>query len=171
LKQKGINIVLIGMPGSGKTSVGKILAESLNMDFCDVDEYIEKKSGKTIPEIFKEGEKHFRTLERAAIEELSQKTNTVIATGGGVVLFRQNIENLKRKGLVFFINRPIDDIVNDIDISNRPLLANDVNRIYQLFRERYELYKKYSDFEVKSQNEIMDTVKKIIKILEDRNYL
>ncbi|NLZ54545.1 MAG: shikimate kinase [Thermoanaerobacteraceae bacterium] len=159
------------MPGSGKTSVGKILAKYLGMDFCDVDKYIEKIAGKTIPEIFKEGEKHFRALERAAIEELSQETNAVIATGGGVVLFSQNMENLKRKGLVFFINRPIGDIVKDIDISNRPLLANDINRIYQLFRERYELYKKYSDFEIKSQNEIMDTVKKIIKVLEERNFL
>jgi len=159
------------MPGSGKTSVGKILAKHLGMDFCDVDEYIEESAGKTIPEIFKEGEKHFRDLERAAIEKLSQKTNTVIATGGGVVLCSKNMENLKQNGIVFFINRPIDDIVKDIDISNRPLLVNDINRIYRLFFERYELYKKYSDFEIQSQNEIMETAKKIIKVLEDMNYI
>jgi len=172
LEKKDINIVLIGMPGSGKTSVGKTLADNLSMDFYDVDEYIEKSAGKTIKEIFAEGgEKHFRAIERAAVEELSQKTNTVIATGGGVVLCEENIVNLKQKGVIFFLNRPIEDIVNDIDISNRPLLANGVERIYKLFSERYELYKKYSDFEIQNRGGIEDTAKKIIEVLEASDLL
>lgn len=171
MRQRDINIVLIGMPGSGKTSVGKILAESLSMDFCDVDEYIEKSVGKTITEIFENGESYFRTLERTAIEKLSQKTNTVIATGGGVILCSQNMANLKQKSVVFFINRPIDHIVKDIDILNRPLLAKNIGKIYQLFQERYELYKKYSDFEIQSRKGILDTAKNIIKVLEDEELI
>jgi len=160
------------MPGSGKSSVGKLLADSLSMDFYDADEYIEKSTGKSIKEIFEEGgESHFRAIERDAIKKLSQKTNTVISTGGGVILCSENMKNLKRNGVIFFINRPIDDIVRDIDISNRPLLANDINRIYQLFRDRYELYKKYSDFEIQSRGGIEDTAKKIIKLLEDNDLL
>jgi len=172
LRQKGINIVLIGMPGSGKSSVGKILAERLGMDFCDVDEFIENNAGKSIKDIFDEkGESHFRALERTAVEKLSQKTNMVISTGGGVVLCSQNMVNLKRKGVVFFINRPIEDIVKDIDISTRPLLANDIDRIYQLFRERSSLYKKHSDFEILNLKGIEDTTKQIINVLEDRDLL
>jgi len=169
--KRDINIVLIGMPGSGKTSVGRVLSESLNMDFYDVDEYIQKTEGKTIKEIFEKGENYFRELEKTAIEKLSQKINAVIATGGGVVLCSQNMKNLKKNGVVFFLNRPIADIVKDIDISNRPLLSNNVDRIYELFRQRYELYKKYSDFEIQSWREIRDTVNQIINMLEENDLL
>ena len=171
MRQKSFNIVLIGMPGSGKSSVGKILAESLDMDFCDVDEYIEKSEDKSIKEIFEQGEGHFRAIESAAIAKLSQKKNTVIATGGGVILCSQNMVNLKQNGIIFFINRPIDQIVRDIDISIRPLLAKDINRIYKLYNERYQLYKKYSDFEIQSPSGIADTARQIIEILEEQDLL
>jgi len=169
MKQHNRNIVLIGMPGSGKTSIGKILAKRLRMNFCDVDQYIENKEGKTIKQIFIDGEKHFRKLESTAVEKLSNNIDTVISTGGGVVLNYKNMYFLKQNGIVFFINRPIEDIVKDIDISGRPLLANDNKKIYRIFEERYGLYTKYSDFEIHSNKGILDTAEQIIKTLEENN--
>ncbi|NLU09763.1 MAG: shikimate kinase [Tepidanaerobacter acetatoxydans] len=166
MKDNYDNIVLIGMPGSGKTSIGRILAKKINMCFYDLDEYIERKSGKRITEIFAiYGERHFRTLESRAVKEISSKTNAVISTGGGVVLDSKNMHVLNKRGIIFFINRPVEDIAHDIEISSRPLLANDRDNIYRLYKDRYELYKKYSDFEILNDRGILEAVKQIIEIL------
>ncbi|HZJ99825.1 MAG TPA: shikimate kinase [Tissierellaceae bacterium] len=159
------NIVLIGMPGSGKTTIGKILAEELDMKFCDSDEYIEEHSGKSIPEIFQDGEERFRSIEKEAILEISNEENTVIATGGGVVKSLENIINLKNNGVLIFINRPLEDIMSDIDANHRPLIKDEIEKLNKLFEERYSLYKKYSDYEVMNRGSLQELVTKIIKLL------
>ena len=159
------NIVLIGMPGSGKTSVGKILASRLRRDFYDVDHWIESGEGETIGEIFlKRGEEYFRRLESVAVKTLSEKTGIIIATGGGVVTRGENIDKLKRTGIVFFINRPIEDIARDIDSSTRPLLSDDTHRIFALFEERRRLYEDSCDFEVRGLGDVCDTVEDVVRI-------
>ena len=159
------NIVLIGMPGCGKTTIGKILSEKLNMNYCDIDEYIEKNTGKTISEIFLAGEGEFRRIEREAVLEVSQGDNRVIATGGGVVKSLVNIENLRKKGIIIFINRPIENIMADIDIDTRPLIKDKKERLYTLYKERYPLYKEYSHYEVINIGDLEEVIGRIIEKL------
>ncbi|MBQ6801839.1 MAG: shikimate dehydrogenase, partial [Oscillospiraceae bacterium] len=110
------NIVLIGMPGCGKTTVGTYLSKELGMPFFDSDMLITEKSGREISDIFaKEGEAFFRKLESEAIFELSGKTGSIIATGGGAVLDAENIRNLSKNGRIFFIDRPLADLVPTAD--------------------------------------------------------
>jgi len=158
----GKNIVLIGMPGSGKTTIAKALNRRLGLKFVDVDEYIEKYSGKSIPELFSVSESHFRNFESEAILRLSMDHSLVIATGGGVVKNNININRLKKNGVIIFIDRPIENIAGDVEISKRPLLKDGVNKLYDLYNERYELYKKYSHFRVVNDSEIENVVENII---------
>ncbi|HCX61908.1 MAG TPA: shikimate kinase [Clostridiales bacterium] len=159
------NIVLIGMPGSGKTAIGKELSKKLNMSFVDMDEMIEAKEGKSITEIFKSGEKYFRKLETDCAKELGSKNSLVISTGGGVVKRKENIDYLKNNSVVVFINRNPDNIVKDVDIQKRPLLCNDINNVYKLYDERITLYKKYCDIEIINDREFIDVTEKIIQEL------
>jgi shikimate kinase len=159
------NIVLIGMPGSGKTTIGKILSKKLGLKLLDVDKCIEEKSKQSIPELFKLGENFFRNIEREVISELSNVSSSVIATGGGVVKNYENIKELKKNGVIIFIDRPVEIIEKDIKISNRPLLKDKVNTLYELFTERYELYKEYSNFQVINDSTLEEVVEKIIEIV------
>ncbi|WP_066622101.1 chorismate mutase [Clostridium magnum] len=158
------NIVLIGMPGCGKTTIGKIIAEKLNRKFIDIDEYIEKTNNATIPEIFKNGEKHFRMLESKAVEELSKETNAILATGGGVIKNQENIEKLAKNGLIIFVDRPVDQIVSDVEIQKRPLLKDGIKVVYQLFNERYDLYIQSSHLQVYNSGSLNEIVEKISDI-------
>jgi len=158
------NIVLIGMPGCGKSEIGKILAGKIEMDFIDIDTYIEANTKLAITEIFKNGEDGFRDIESIAVRELSKKDCVVISTGGGVIKRYENIINLKKNGLIIYINRPIENIVADIDVEGRPLLAKNPDKVSKLFEERGSLYKKYCDHEVMNISEIDDVVNNIIRI-------
>lgn len=165
IKQSTRNIVFIGMPGCGKTTVGKIVSSKLNKKFVDLDEYIEYKEGRNIPQIFKEnGEKYFRNLESTAVLEISSMKNIIISTGGGVIKDRNNILNLKKNGIVIFIDRPLEHIISDVDIKNRPLLKNGTSQIKRIFNDRYELYKEYSDFVVENVSNLDELIDKVISI-------
>lgn len=166
MKSINKNIVLIGMPGSGKTTIGKILAEKLKMSFIDLDQYIEEFSGETIAEIFKKGEDCFRDIETSAINSLYDKEDAIISTGGGVIKRKENISSLQRKGIIIFIDRPIEEIAKDVDIGSRPLLAGGVERIYELYKERYDLYKEYCDIIVDNTGDIEAVANHIIKLIE-----
>ncbi|MCT4507370.1 MAG: shikimate kinase [Tepidibacter sp.] len=165
MKKINKNIVLIGMPGCGKTSIGNILAEKLGMEFIDIDKYIEEKEERSITEIFNYGEDYFRKIESKAVKEVSGKLSTVISTGGGVVKSYSNIEMLNKNGIIIFINRPIEDIIADVDISSRPLLKEGKEKIYNLFKQRYSLYKKYCNCEIINDIELNEVVNRIIKCL------
>lgn len=142
------NLVLIGMPGSGKTTIGKKIAKELNYKFLDMDEFIEEKHGKTIEDLFSKGEEYFRAEESKCCEEISKIKTTVISTGGGVIKNSKNIEYLKSTGIVIFIDRSVENILSDIKTSTRPLLKSGKNKLYDLYEERYSLYKEYADFTV-----------------------
>ena len=140
------NIVLIGMPSSGKTSIGKEISIISGREFIDTDEIVEERSGKTIPEIFEEqGEKGFRVLEREAVREASEKSDAVIACGGGAVLDEENIKNLKRNGIIVFIERETEQLSTE----GRPL-SSSRERIKEMEKERMPLYKKYADYTIKN---------------------
>lgn len=140
------NIVLIGMPASGKSTIGVVLSKLSSKNFIDTDEIIERKSGITIPEIFsKFGEAHFRKLESEVIKEISLTNNAIIATGGGAVLNFDNIRNLKHNGIIFFLDRNIEELLPTDD---RPL-SNTKDDIIKRYNERIDLYNSYCDKKVK----------------------
>ena len=168
MKNLKSNIVLIGMPGCGKTTVGKVLAKKLGYKFCDMDSYIQEISKKTIKELFEHGEENFRDWETKACEELSKCNKTIIASGGGVVKREKNIEILKKNCTILFIDRPVERIINDVDINSRPLLKDGKERLYNLYDERYELYKKAADIQILNKGYLRDTIDIIINILNEK---
>ncbi len=156
------NIVLIGIMGCGKTAVGKAVAERLKLRFIDLDEYIESKWG-SIPSLFEKGEEYFRDIETKALKEVSKVDGAVIATGGGVIKKEENIAVLKEQGTLFFLDRPLEDILDDIDTDHRPLLKDGKNKLVDLFDERYPLYIKACDIHVRETNTLEDAVNQVIR--------
>lgn len=167
MKKQVKNIVIIGMPGCGKTTIGKMISSKLNKKFVDLDDYIVDKAGCTIPEIFQKGEEHFRNIESEAVEEVSIEGSMVISTGGGVIKNQKNIVNLKKNGIVFFVDRPLENIVSDVDISTRPLLKNGTGEIEKLFKERYAIYNSSCDFSVDNIYTIEKVVDDIVEIYKN----
>lgn len=155
------NIVLVGMPGSGKTTIGKILSKQLNRDFYDTDVEITNKTGKTPSQIIQEqGEDNFRKIEADVCTDLATKTGVIIATGGGAILRDDNVIHLKQNGILFFLNRKIENISPTND---RPL-SNTQNKLLEVYNKRLPIYKKVSDFEIITDENIEHTTEKIIKL-------
>lgn len=142
--QKRRNIVLTGFMGTGKTSVGKILAKKLGFKFVDVDDIIEKKEGMKISDIFKKfGENRFREIEAEMIKLIAKKRGQVISTGGGAVLRDENMDALKSTGVVFCLTASEDTIFERVKNSkNRPLLQFEdlKGKIRELLRKRMDKY-------------------------------
>ena len=154
-----MNIYLIGLPGSGKSTVGKKLAKELNYEFVDTDNLIEKEAMMFIDEIFNSyGEEYFRDLERNILATLKEKDNLVISTGGGIIKNKANKELMN--GKCIFLDVPLDTLDERLKKSRtiRPLL-NDYT-IYELYEERKDLYDYFTDLKVNNLN-LEDTVKKI----------
>jgi shikimate kinase len=160
-------VVFIGMPGCGKSTIGRLVSEELNIEFFDMDIYIENMSSKTIPELFEKGEDYFRDFETLACKELSEKKNILISSGGGVVKRNENIEILKKESYIIFIDRPLENLLDDIDISSRPLLKDGREKLIRLYEERYELYKLSADEIIKNDKELRDTVNIVKKVIID----
>ena len=161
------NVVLIGLTGCGKTTVGKKISSLLSMEFVDMDAYIEKKEGKTVKEIFEDsGESYFRSLETIASKELSETGGKVIATGGGAILNPKNMEYLKQNAVIIFLDRSPEDILKKINLSIRPMLAQNKNRLYELYKERHHLYKTYADLTINGKTDIKETVKETMLALK-----
>ncbi len=136
------NIVLTGMPGSGKSTVGRILAQALGRELVDSDTEVVRLARKSIPELFAQrGEDGFRELESQVIAQLSQRTGVVIATGGGAVLRTENIRRLRQNGRLYFLDRPLEDLV---PTSDRPL-SRDKDALSQRYKERYPRYLNCAD--------------------------
>lgn len=153
-----MNVVLIGMPASGKSSVGKELEKMLSKTFVDSDTVLSENAEKTIPEIFNEhGEAYFRELEKVTIKNISSENSHIIATGGGAVLNCENIENLKSNGKIYFLDRPLSMLLTTDD---RPLSSNRAD-LEKRYNERYELYRKYADVIVDGSGCVSEVAKRI----------
>lgn len=162
LQKQLMNIVLIGMPGCGKSTVGKIISEKLYRDFIDTDSLIEKSYGKKIPEIFSEkGEAFFRDLEEKEVYSAGKENSKVIATGGGAILRKENIHSLRQNAVIVFINRKLDYL----ETKGRPLSSDNKN-LEQIYTARLPVYKAIADLEVNSQSTAEQTADLIIKELK-----
>lgn len=159
------NIALIGMPGCGKSTIGRLLSNMIHIPLIDVDEYIEKKENMNISEILLQGEDLFRGLELEAIKDIVKDFPLIISAGGGVVTIPKSMELLKKNSIVIFINRPIENILMDIDFKKRPLLKNSPDNLISLYEKRLPLYKKYCDIEILNSESIFQAVFSIIKII------
>ncbi len=155
------NMILIGMPGCGKSTVGKALAAQMQRPFVDVDAYIEAQANKTVPEIFREfGESYFRALETQALESLCKESGLVIASGGGAVTQLHNHHLLRQNGRVFYLHRSLEALARE----GRPLSA--AENLEEMFKNRREYYEKARDFTVDNCGKIQDTVQQICKLWE-----
>lgn len=148
------NLILVGMMGSGKTTMGRALARQLGKNFVDSDEEIQRRTGVTIPHIFDiEGEAGFRQRESAAISDLAGRDNMVLATGGGAVLLEQNRAMLQQSGIVIYLKASVHHLwqrtKND---RNRPLLqtADPHAKLTELFQQRDPLYQQVADIVIQS---------------------
>lgn len=161
------NIYLIGLPGCGKSTIGKIISSEMNMAFVDLDEYIVTASGKSISELFEVGEDFFREWETKCLREVLALSDTVVATGGGIVERDENTAVMKESGKVVYIHVTPERIMENSTLDGRPLLAKDKNRIFTLFERRFEKYKSAADYIVDNMSTIEETVKNIIKITHE----
>ena len=166
------NIFLIGPMGAGKSTIGRALAAHLNKRFLDCDQEIEKRTGASIPLIFEiEGEVGFRHRETQVLNELTEEAGLVLATGGGAILAEENRELLKGRGVVVYLQAPIEVLVKrTAHDRNRPLLANVDRRekLVELMKVREPLYRELADITVSSGGRPAAAVARdIVKLLKD----
>lgn len=158
IKSQKQNIVLIGMPGSGKTTIGQAVAKKLGRDFVDSDDEIKNIIKTEISDYFSQyGEENFRDAETQVIKDIAKRSGTVIATGGGAVLRHENIDALKMNGIIYFLDRPLSQIV---PTSDRPT-ASSREAIEKRYNERYEIYKSSSDKIITVTGVVEDAVTQI----------
>ena len=155
------NIVLIGMPGCGKSTVGKELAEKMHREFFDCDEEIAKRGETPAQIIEKYGEEHFRQIESEVLRELCKKSRCVIATGGGAVTRKRNYDIIHQNATVIFIERDIKRLATN----GRPLSQGGEEKLFNMYETRYPLYKKFSHFLVESQKHSEQTADLILENL------
>lgn len=162
------HIFLIGMPGAGKTTVGKALAKELERPFYELDDVIQERAGKSVQHlIIYEGEDHFRQEEYEAMKELVKKEPAIIATGGGTVISPENVQLMRNNGIVVFINRDVTQILDDLDLEIRPLLKESIEYIFRLYEERNPLYEEVAHIKIGNESNINDTVHAILNSLPD----
>ena len=159
-----LNTVFIGMPSSGKTTVGALTADKFGTEFYDTDRIIENRLNTDITNIFSTyGEPFFRKNESEVINELSLKNNCVISTGGGAVLDENNIYELKKNGRIFFLDRPLKDLSASL---SRPLMQS-ADDIQKLYTQRIELYKKYADVTIDASGDIFDVLNSVSEAADE----
>lgn len=159
------NIVLIGMPGSGKSIIGKLLSEKLLKEHIDIDKEIVKSSKKSIEKLFQVSENHFRDIESEEIKRIGAMENKIISMGGGSILRESNMIEMYKNGVVIFLDRDIDKIEKNIKNSvDRPLLINDIgSKLKETFKTRNHMYNKYMEIKIDNNGDLENTVNEIIE--------
>ena len=163
-------ILLIGMMGCGKSTLGQMLAKRLGRAFIDLDGEIERREGRSIPDIFAaEGDAGFRRYETAALLDALCADNAVIATGGGIVTREENIRMMREKGVVVWLCRPLEDMIADVRQDTRPNLAGDKEeRMRTLYAQRVHLYEAAAHLSFDNRMPPRESAKALEKLLTER---
>lgn len=162
-----MNIVIIGMPNSGKTTIAYELAHKLGYKAIDTDRLIEREAGMNINDIFqKYGEEEFRYREKKICEKISKFDKRVIATGGGTVINEENMMNLKNNGYIIYLKRPLEFLKTNLDTSRRPLLRAEGDPMAKLYEERAPLFEKYQDMTIMTDKSVFLMCKEIKRRLK-----
>ena len=161
--KKILNVIFVGMPGCGKSSIGTEYAKMTDRSFLDTDIFVEQ-CGMSIPDIFeKYGEEYFRDKETQAIEMLSAFSEKVIATGGGAIKREKNVELMKQNGLVVYLKRDLDKLSTD----GRPLSEGGYEKIMKLYEERHELYENAADIVIETHEDIKECALRLDKAIDE----
>ena len=161
LRRQMENIILIGMPGSGKSTVGKMLAQELGREFVDADAVLEQRAGRPITQIIPlEGEAVFRAMETEVLQDLGKRSGLVLATGGGCVTMPENYDALHRNGTIIWLRRPTALLPTD----GRPL--SQAGRLEELYQKRAPLYAAFGDLTAEKSGTPQETVEEILRKLE-----
>lgn len=159
------NLVFIGMPSCGKSTISRYLANSLHKEWIDLDEEIEKKAGMKISDIFKKyGENKFRDIETEVTLKNCTKNNVVIACGGGIILREKNIDALSQNGIIIYLDRPLNRLIQHDP--SRPKLKEGIHTLY---KERKSLYENTCDIKIKNDKTIRKTMQMCIESLKNKN--
>ena len=161
------NIVLIGMPGTGKSVVGRALAQRLDYTFVDMDDLIVEATGKTLPEILREDglEEFFKIEEKIGVE--LDRSDTVVSTGGSMVLYEDAMEHLKENGVIVWLETPLSQIEERMpaDLTDRGIAARAGMTIRQIYEQREPLYARYADLIVASRDGADDTANQVQQMM------
>lgn len=163
--KNGLNVYLTGIMSCGKSTLGKLLAEETGREFVDMDEYIVAREGKSIPELFAQGEETFRDAESRALFELSLGKGKVIATGGGCIKRIRNADVMLLSGATVFVRRKIDEIIRSADCSGRPLLAQGADRLRGIYAARKSRYYATAQSVLDNDGDVADGLEKLKNIL------
>lgn len=166
------NIVLIGMMGCGKTTVGGLLAQRLDRPFVDTDAYIEAREGRTVPELFAYcGEEGFRALEGETAAELAGREGLVIACGGGLPTRGESIAPLKGSGLVFWLDRDPGQTYDSLDTGGRPLAQDGRAAFLARYDQRAPIYRRWADYIISGTKSAAQAAAAIAAIVENEEEL
>ena len=155
------NIILVGMPGSGKSTIAALLAEQLGRSIIDADQKVIELAGKSIPDIFAEdGEAIFRQWETQALSDLGKKSQLIIATGGGCVTQQRNYPLLHQNGMIFWLQRELDLLPTD----GRPLSL--IQKLSDMYAMRKPMYEAFSDYQIDNNGTCQESIHQILSILE-----
>ena len=163
-------IFLIGMPGSGKSTIGRRAAWEAGVSFLDMDSWIEQQAGMSIPEVFeKYGEAGFRRMEKGALAFLSMTRPGMISLGGGTAMDQENRKIMRACGSVILLDRPVERILTDLNPENRPLLKdNPEEKLQELYDIRMPVYGALADVTIRNDGDFQSAVSLLSRVLKER---
>lgn len=164
------HIFIIGMPGSGKSSLGRRVANVLRLPYVDCDQRIASAVGCTIPEMFERyGEQAFRNAETNLLIQLTREQPSLVSTGGGMVMQETNRRIMRNHGVILLVDRPLEEILSDIKLDRRPMLAQKgLGEVERLYHERIETYRASADFVLDNSHGYHAGVSSMEKLLRTR---
>ncbi len=164
-----MHVFLVGMAGSGKTSLGKRLAQNLNLRFVDTDQRVSEMMGMTVNEIFAAfGEDFFRNAETGALIELVGETPCIVSTGGGLCTVPENVTIMRNHGVIIHIDRPLDQILSDIKMDRRPTLAGGTHEdVIDQYNRRIGFYRSAADYRLDNSKGFLMGVRNLTEMVEN----
>ncbi len=164
------NLYLVGLPGAGKTTVGRIVARRLNLRFVDLDRLITQREGATIHELYGQGEDSFREKEIAALKWVNENLDRcVVATGGGIVERSENVDLLREETVLYVVRHP-RSILTTLNTDKRPVFHDDPTRIYPIARRRIPIYESIADARVTNNRSLRSCIGRVLAQLAAQGF-